>query len=164
MNWLDIILLVILAVAAFFGLRTGLIKAVLSLAGLIIGVILAGHYYDPVAGWLFFIPQPNLAKVAAFALILIATLIAASFAASVLGRIISITMLGWVNRLCGALFGFAMAAVTLGALLSVAASFPFFDVESLIRGSAIASALLQYFPLVLGLLPEEFDAARSFFV
>ena len=34
MNWiLDIVLLVLLAVAAFIGLRIGLIKAALSLAG-----------------------------------------------------------------------------------------------------------------------------------
>ena len=45
MNWLDIVILVVVAVAIVTGLRIGMIKAALSLVGLILGVILAGRYY-----------------------------------------------------------------------------------------------------------------------
>lgn len=164
MNLLDIILIVGLAIAAFSGLKTGLIKAVISLAGLIVGVILAGQYYDSLSRWLSsYISQQNLAQVVAFAAIIIATLVAASVVASFLQRVISWVMLGWVNRLGGGIFGFLVGAVVLGSLLAILVRFPFFDLASLFQGSPVAVALLRYFPLVLGLLPEEFDAVRSFF-
>ena len=47
MNWLDIVIIVALAISTFLGLKIGIIKALLSLAGLIVGVILAGRYYAP---------------------------------------------------------------------------------------------------------------------
>jgi membrane protein required for colicin V production len=164
MNWLDILILVGLGISSFIGLRTGLIKAVITLVGLIGGVVLAGRYYDSLGEWLSsYIPQANLAEVAAFAAILIGSLVAAAVLASFLQRVISLMMLGWVNRLGGAILGFLMGAVVFGALLTVIVKFPFFDVEDFVRGSAVASVLLQRFPVLLGLLPEEFDAVKSFF-
>lgn len=44
MSWLDIVIIVVVIIATLWGLRIGIIKAVLSLAGLIVGVILAGRY------------------------------------------------------------------------------------------------------------------------
>ena len=45
MNWFDIVLIVVLALLTFLGLRRGFISMVLPLVGLIIGVILAGQHY-----------------------------------------------------------------------------------------------------------------------
>ena len=42
MSWLDLVIVVVLAISTFLGLRMGIIKAVLSLAGVIVGVVLAG--------------------------------------------------------------------------------------------------------------------------
>ncbi|GAI34600.1 unnamed protein product, partial [marine sediment metagenome] len=77
MNWLDIVILVIIAIATFLGLRIGIIKAALSLAGLIVGVILAGRYYIPFSQQLSFIPQASIAKIVAFVIILIGVMIIA---------------------------------------------------------------------------------------
>ena len=57
MNWLDIVLLVILAISVFGGLKNGLIKGVLGLAGIIVGVVLSGIYYVNLAESLTFIPH-----------------------------------------------------------------------------------------------------------
>jgi len=57
MNWLDIVLIVAIAIPTFIGLRIGIIKAALSLAGLIVGVILAGRYYVLLSQQLSFIPR-----------------------------------------------------------------------------------------------------------
>ena len=55
MNWLDILIVVLLAIATFAGLRMGIIKAVLSIVGIVVGVILAVRYYVPLAERLTFI-------------------------------------------------------------------------------------------------------------
>ena len=161
MNWLDIVLIIILAVSTVFGLKTGLIKAALSLAGMIIGVILAGNYYVALSERLTFIPHEGAAKVVAFAIILIGIMIIASVIARFLKWATSLVLLGWVNRLGGAVFGLIIAGILCGA--AIAAWVNFFSGGSTIQNSLIASILLERLPLVLALLPEEFDAVSSIF-
>jgi len=160
MNWLDIVIIVAIAIAILIGLRIGIIKAVLSLAGLIVGVILAGRYYVPFSEWLSFIPQASVAKIVAFAIILIGVMVIAGVLASLLKWAASAIMLGWVNRLGGAVFGLFLGAIFCGALLAIWVKF--FDIAA-ISESNLAAILLDRLPMVLALLPDEFDAVRSFF-
>ncbi len=161
MHWLDIVILVILIIATFTGLMRGLIKSVLSLAGLIVGIILAGRLYTYVAGWLTFIQQEGIAEVVAFALILIAVMIIAAVLASLLKWFASIVMLSWANYLGGAVFGLILGAITAGALLTLWGNF--LGAPDVVSESSLAGILLDRFPAVLALLPSEFDAVRSFF-
>jgi membrane protein required for colicin V production len=161
MHWLDIVILVVIAISAFMGLRIGLIKAVLSLVGVIVGVILAGLFYVPLSEQLSFIPHAGAAKIVAFIIILVAVMVIASILASLLKWAVSIVMLGWVNRAGGAIFGLVLGAIFCGALLATCAKF--LGIEAIISDSRLAAVLLHYFPIVLTLLPDEFNAVRSFF-
>ena len=161
MNWLDIVIIVAIAISTFIGLRAGIIKAVLSLAGLIVGVILAGRYYVPFSEQLTFISQADVARVVAFAIILIVVLAIAAVLARFLKWAVSAIMLGWVNRLGGAIFGFVLGAIFCSALLAICIKF--LGVAGVIAESGLASILLDRFPMVLALLPDEFDAIQSFF-
>jgi membrane protein required for colicin V production len=69
-------------------------------------------------------------------------------------------MLGWVNTAGGAVFGFFIGMIFLGAILATWEKF--FGPDMLVN-SFIAGFLLDKFPLVLGLLPQEFDVVRDFF-
>lgn len=161
MNWLDITIIVLIIIPAFIGLKAGIIKAVLSLAGIIIGVILAGRYHEALSGQLTFISSVDLAKIAAFAIILIVVMIIASILASTLKWLVSAILLGWVNRLGGAVFGLLLGFVFCGAVLAIWAKF--LGAEGPISESILAAVLLDRFPLIMALLPEEFDAIRAFF-
>ncbi|MFC1967657.1 CvpA family protein [Chloroflexota bacterium] len=161
MNWLDIVIIVLILVPTVMGLKAGLIKTVLTLAGVIIGVILAGRYHGLLAEQLTFISQPNLANIAAFVIILLVVMIIAGILASVLKWITSLMLLGWVNRLGGAALGFIMGALFCGAVLAIWARLPV--AEGLLTDSLLASLLLDNFPVVLALLPGEFDSIRSIF-
>ena len=162
MTWLDIVIIVILAISTFFGLRTGIIKAVLSLAGVILGVVLAGRFYTALADVLpFFSENSNAAKIVAFAIILIGVMVIAVILARLLKWAASAVMLNWVNQLGGAVFGLALASIFCGALLAIWVKW--LGIGSTISESFISVFLLDKFPLVLALLPDEFDAVRSFF-
>ena len=161
MNWLDIAILVAIVVAAVIGLRTGIIKAVLSLAGLIVGVILAGRYYVLLSQQLSFIPQASIAEIVAFAIILIGVLIIAAVLAGLFKWAASLVMLGWVNRLGGAVFGLVLGAILCSAILAIWVKF--LGIQGAIVESTLAPILLDRFPMVLALLPDEFDIVRSFF-
>ena len=161
MNWLDIVILVIIASGTFLGLKRGLIKAVLSLAGLTAGIILAGQYYAPLAEQLTSIPQANVAGVIAFAIILIATLVITGVLARFLGWVAAKVMLGWVNHLVGAVIGFVLGAISCSMLLATWVQF--FGIADIILESSLAVLLLDRLPAVLVLLPDEFGAMRRFF-
>jgi len=161
MNWLDIVILIIIVIPTLIGLKIGIIKAVLSVAGVVVGVILAGRYYAVLAEHLTFISQPSLAKIAAFAIILIGVMIIAAVIASLIKWVISAVMLGWVNRLGGAVFGFVLGMIFCGALLTIWVKFV--GISEPLYESALAALLLDGFPMVLALLPGEFDSIRSFF-
>jgi len=67
MNWLDAVIVIALigfTVAAF---RAGLIREVVTLVAVVVGVLVAGHYYDDLADdVLLFIKNDKAAKVIAF--------------------------------------------------------------------------------------------------
>ncbi len=144
MNGIDMVLLVALGVNAFFGLKNGIIKSVLSLAGLIVGVILAGRFYVPLAGQLTFVPSENAAKILAFAIILIGVMVIAAVLAGLLKAVTSIMMLGWVNRLGGAVFGLVLGAVITGAMLTV--WIQFFGAGQKYRGIKTGSSAGGFLP------------------
>ena len=161
MNWLDIAIIIILGISVLSGLKVGIIRAILSFVGLAAGVILAGRFYTQLADQLTFIQQENIARIAAFAIILIGVMIIAGIVASVLKSVVSAIMLGWVDHLVGAAFGLVMGILFTGAILAAWVSL--FGASGPITDSGLAAFLLDKFPLVLALLPEEFSKIRPFF-
>jgi membrane protein required for colicin V production len=101
------------------------------------------------------------AEIAAFIIILIGIMIIAAVLARLLKWTASVIMLGWVNHLGGAVFGLVLGAILCGALLAIWVKF--LGVTEAVTESSLASILVGFFPLVLALLPDEFDAVRPFF-
>ncbi len=160
MNWLDIVIIVGLIIPVFTGLKQGLIKAAVTMAGLIVGVVLAGNFHQELADLLTFIDNPSIAGVVAYVIILAVVLGIAGVIATFLRAAAKAVLLGWVDKLGGGILGFLTGAITMGALLATVVKF--FG-EGIVTESFLAAILLDKFPLVLGLLPSEFDAIRDFF-
>jgi membrane protein required for colicin V production len=161
MNWLDIIIIVLIIVPGFIGLKAGIIKALFTVAGIIVGVVLAGLLSDSLGGALTFISDPGIARVVAFAIILVVVMIVATIAAKLVKWAISAVLLGWVNRLGGAILGLFLGMIFCGAVLTMWVKY--LGISSVVEESVLAGVLLNGFPIVLGLLPAEFDSVRSFF-
>jgi membrane protein required for colicin V production len=161
MNWLDAVLIILGIISLLGGLKTGLIKSIIPLAGLIIGLFLALRYYEPFGELMSFLPQPTVAKWVAFAIILIAILLIAGGLARLLSWGVSSLMLGWLDHLLGAIWGLLFGAVIYAALLTIWVKF--MGETAVITGSPIATFLMDHFPSVLGLLPDEFEMVLDFF-
>jgi len=160
MNWFDAVLIVVLILSTLLGLWRGLISMFLPLIGLILGIFVAGKYYGTVGGWLPIANEEH-AKWAAYTIIVIAFLIIFGILAIILKRFVKWTLLGWVDRLGGAILGLVSGALFIAAALAACVKFDFG--ASFIQGSGIAKLLLDWFPAVLGLLPGEFDSVKDFF-
>jgi len=164
MNWLDVLILIFLIILTITGLRKGLIKTVIPLIGIIIGVVLAGHFYGSMASWLSgWLESPNQAKIVAFAIIFILVVVVSLIIASLLSKFLSLLFLGWADKLGGAILGLVMAALICGAILTIITKYNFPGMEGSIHDSALASFLVNNFPIVLPLLPGDFDSVRDFF-
>jgi membrane protein required for colicin V production len=161
MNWLDIVIIVIAAFFGLFGLWQGAIRALFGVAGLVGGIVLAGRYYQALAAIL----SPSGAiwsEVAAYALIVIATLVAAGAIGWLVSHLVHITMLGWLDRLIGFVLGAVVGCLLCGAILAIISKY-FPGSQSIISQSAVARFLMEQFPLLLALLPDEFDFVRNLF-
>jgi membrane protein required for colicin V production len=118
-DWLfaAIIILSVLVAAA-----QGFFLEVFSLAGVVIGFLLAAWEYTTVAGWMTFINPPWAANIVAFFVVFVAVTILAG----AIGRIASWGMkqagLRWVDRVLGAAFGIVrgLLVVTVGVMATAA--------------------------------------------
>jgi membrane protein required for colicin V production len=161
MNWLDIVILIVLAVFFFGGLKNGIIKTLVSLAGLVAGTALAGQYYPILTPYLTFIPEITIANIVAFIIILMAVLVFAAVVAVILTHFAKAILLGWLNGLLGGVFGILMGVITVSVLLAVWVKFR--GPSDVIEESRLAVTLLNYFPFILDLLPDDFGSIREFF-
>jgi membrane protein required for colicin V production len=113
-----IIVLSILVAAA-----QGFFLEVFSLAGVVVGFLLAAWEYTTVAGWLTFINPPWAANIVAFFVVFVAV----SILAGAIGRIVSWGMkqvgLRWVDRVLGAAFGIVRGLLVVTVIVMATAAF-----------------------------------------
>jgi len=148
MNWLDIVIIIVIALLGFAGLRQGLIRTVFGIAGLIGGIFLAGRYYAELAERLF--PAGAIwGNIAAYAIILILTLVVAGVIGWLLAKLVSFVALGWLDRLVGLILGIVIGGLLFAAILAIALHFSDYypGMEATINQSAIARFLVTAFPL-----------------
>lgn len=162
-NWLDLIFLVILLWAIRSSWETGLFREAFTLAGLVVGILMAGQLYRPLARTLFGPAPGNMANAITFLVILLAIWFGASFLGRLVRETVHWIMLGWLDRLGGLLFGILKGFVVIEIFLIVFARFPVFNTEELIQGSLIASWIHRYAPAIMLLLPPEFRRLTSIF-
>jgi membrane protein required for colicin V production len=161
MNWLDIVIAILLVISIIGGLKAGIIKVLFTIAGLIIGVVLAGNYSGSLAERLGFISDARVANIVAFILIMLVVSVIAAVLAFVIKKIASAVLLGWVNHLGGAVLGLILGMIFAGALLTMWLKFS--GDNSTITGSWLAAFLVNKFPIVMGFLPSQFDSVKGFF-
>ena len=145
MNWLDIVIIVVIALLGFAGLRQGLIRTVFGIAGLIGGIFLDGRYYDELAS-LLFPPGAIWSNIAAYALIAIATLVVAGVIGWLLAKLVNFAALGWLDRLVGCILGVVIGGLLCAAILAIAVKY-YPGMETTINQSLIARVLVGGFPL-----------------
>jgi membrane protein required for colicin V production len=161
MNWLDILILVVLAVSVIGGLMAGVIKILFGVVGIILGVVLAGRFGGSLADKLTFISDARTANILSFIVIMIVVLLIAGLLAFIFKKIAEGVMLGWINRLGGAVLGLFMGMILMAAILTVSVKYAGFGGS--VENSWMAGFLLNKFPIVLGFLPKEFSTVKDWF-
>jgi len=164
LNGLDIVIIIFLVITAIIGFSKGLIETVSTLVGIILGVVLAGCFSGPIADWLSTaLRNPIQVKIAGFAIIIIVFLIISLIISLLLSKLLSLLLLGWVDRLGGAVLGLVIGGLVCSAILTPITKHNFVGIEGTVQGSSLASFFVDHFNIVLPILAKGFDSAHQLF-
>ncbi len=165
MNWLDIVIVLVIVFFASTAFRAGLIREVVTLVSVVVGVVIAGIFYDDLArDVLTFIDNEKTALIVSFLVLLGAIYLAGQLVAVMLKQVAALLFLGWADRTGGALFGLIKGLIVVEVLLILLVTYPQLGLKGDIDGSPLASVFLDVAPLLLLVLPNEFEQAVDAFV
>ena len=119
MNSIDIVVIILLAVAFVAGFRRGLIRELASLAGVWLAIWVSVKFSDKATVWLsnqLPIPTPFL-KYVSFLLVFILILLVVRYVARMLSSAINLTPLGAINTLGGAVLSSAKMCLFIGLIV-----------------------------------------------
>ncbi|HEX4321400.1 MAG TPA: CvpA family protein [Acidobacteriaceae bacterium] len=124
MNLVDIVIVLLLALSAIQGLRTGFVQCIFSFAGLIAGIAVAAWNYQRFAYQ--FAPVMHsyaLSAAICFCLIVLAVMLAAAVLGMLIKGLIRGIGLGWLDSLLGLVFGLLRGAVLATLCIVILAAF-----------------------------------------
>lgn len=153
MKWIDVLLIVVLGLAAFKGFQRGFVLELASLVALVAGIWAAVHLSDRVAGVLG-IDEEN--TILAFTVTFLVVLVGIHLFARALTALIDIAQLGLPNKVAGAFFGVLRSTFLLSVALNLLMGFSGGAVPSAeVRDNAMIYGPIQGFaPLVMPSLGE----------
>ena len=121
MSSIDLAIIGIVVLSIVMGLRSGFLGLVSGIGGLVVGVILALQYQGQVApAFAEYIDNETIRRLAAFAAIVISTVIGFRLTAYLGRELLRIVGLGWLDHVAGAVSAGAFAVAALGTLAFVA--------------------------------------------
>ena len=118
MNRLDIIMIVIIGISAFMGLKIGLARAGFTALGIFVGSVLGGQLSDDIGGRLTGIDSDSaVATVISYAVIITLCLTVAAVASVIFRKVLNLLLMGWADKLAGKALGVAAGAVIAAGII-----------------------------------------------
>jgi len=103
---IDILFLGMMAIAVFKGIRNGLIVAIFSIVGWILGIIAAFKFSDVAAGYLKGLVSlsPRTLYILSFIIVFLLVMLLVNLGAKLVEKTVELAFMGWINRLGGIFF------------------------------------------------------------
>lgn len=159
MNWLDVVILIVISIFAFLGLKRGLIKEIISIFAIIGGILAGVIFYSSLEDIIIkskFIKNEAIASVCGFILIMFFTFILINLIGIALNKITGTLNLNWFNRICGGCFG-AIKGVIISFLIIAALGFFSSEKEPPFSNSILVPYVKESFSILKELIPDDFD-------
>ena len=165
MHWIDLIIVAVVAWTTFAAFRAGLVREIIPLLAVILGAILASTFYDDLAADIdFLVDHEPTRKFIAFVAIFGGIVIIGQIASTLLRTTAMLLMLGPLDHIGGAVFGFLKGVLFVEILIFAATSFPVSDgVTDALNDSALAPFFIEQLPLMKALMPSEVKEALDAF-
>jgi membrane protein required for colicin V production len=160
-DWVDLLIVGVIAWITFRAFSNGLIREAITLIALLLGIVLAGAFYRQLSADIAFLIENERARnLVAFLALLGGMVILGQLLSIILQRAASLLMLGPLDHIGGAAFGFVKALLLVQVLLFVVAVYPpAHGVAAAVDDSKLAPLFLRDVPGVDLALPGEFQNA-----
>ena len=162
---IDILTLLLLAMAACKGYRRGLIVAIFSFLGIVIGIAAALKFSVVVAGW--FQNNTNIGSqwlpFISFILVMIGVIIIIRWIANVLEAAIDLVLLGWLNKVGGIIYYVAIYLLVYSAVLFYATKMGIIKQDT-INASQTYAVIEPWGPVVINAIGAIFPFFRDMFI
>jgi membrane protein required for colicin V production len=164
MNWIDAAIIILIAWFTFSAFSAGIIREIVTITGVALGIVLAGLFYKDLASDVrLAVDNENASNIIAFLLIFGSCTLAGQLAAMLLKQTASLLMLGMLDHLLGAGFGFVKGMAVVEVALILFVTFPAFGLKDHIHDSMFGPMFLNGIPILLRILPVEFRNAVNAF-
>ena len=162
MNWIDIAVLAVWAIAALWGFKDGFLLVAVPFVTMLIALALASRIGETV-GNIFSVFTDSENAQAVYGVILI--FVVAFFVAGVVGGMIRgvlgmIPLFGLADKLGGMVVGLLVGFLLLSGVLTAVQRYPFRDLDKTIDESYLGAFLADQFDVVIrgvGLIPGDWD-------
>jgi membrane protein required for colicin V production len=156
MNWVDVIIVLIVALATFSSLRAGFLRQALTSIGFVVGVYAALSHHQTVAKpFEALVRNHDVATIVAFVLILIAVWVAFAMLAAIARRVLKASGLAWTDNLLGMVVGLLAGSFFTVCFLLLVIRIPFFGISDAVQRSVLASLIFRVLPHLTQLLPRD---------
>ena len=146
-NLFDLVVVVVVGLFAFFGLRKGLIEEAIRLIGLVVASFAGVKYYYLGVGLVksIFSFSEGVQTVIGFILIFLIVYLALQIVSSMLKRIIRSLNLAWLDRTAGLIFGTLKGITIMTIIVWMISVFPELGLEKRLKTISPAYVLLVEF-------------------
>ncbi len=119
MNWLDVLLLLIVAISVLTSFRKGLSREVIGLASVFFGLLLGLWFYGPASVYIKpYVSSRGAANLAGFFVVFLLVFLVGVLVRFIVGKFLRVTGLSVVDHILGACFGAARGLLIAVALLT----------------------------------------------
>jgi len=131
MTLFDSLIIIVLLVRLVRSVWIGFVRELASIAGLVLGFLVAGAFHSQVSEFLIpLLGAPLPVFILSYALLFGVTYLGVALAGLILKKVMSITLLGWFDRAMGAVFGllkgaFICSLLFMGATTVLSSSNPY---------------------------------------
>lgn len=160
MNWLDFILLVIIASSIWSGFRIGFIRVGIGFLAAGLGLLFGFWLYGIPAAWLKpWIHSAAVANLLGFCIVIFGFMLAGGIVGFVISRMFRLVGLGFVDRLAGAVFGLVRGSLVVVAIVCVLLAFVPKPPPDFLTESAVTPYAVEASRMIAALAPRALSDA-----
>jgi membrane protein required for colicin V production len=124
LNWIDLILILLIAASVLAGLSSGFARAGVGFAAMIVGMFCGFWFYGVAAAYVIdYVNSRAIANLIGFFVILTLVLVIGAVLGMILGKIFKWAGLSWLDRLLGGAFGIVRGFIVAAAVATVLVAF-----------------------------------------
>ncbi len=166
MNGIDIVVIIILSIFLIRGLFRGILIEVLSLVGMILAYIIALREMSTIANLIAkYISLPDFVlSLFSFTILFILVLLVTRLLAKTLSKLVKETLVGWLDRLGGGVFGLAKGVIVTSLVLLLLSLIPLPEaIKTEQQKSTLDKSIRPVTPAIFNWIIKVFPQSKDFY-